>query len=153
MTYGKFSAALLSLSLVGLMTGGAQASAAATENDPFVMVIDAGRLGVMMDQSRQILGIPETSPTDSTATFAVLKSAVMSYQQLKPIACARGRVAQVQCADTWQPVWTGEADDAVMPDTVLRARIDEAGEHIMGLWSALCDTLPKDHDPALCQLE
>lgn len=120
--------------------------------DPMAMTIDAGRLGVMMDQSQRILGLPDADDqSSSTETFAVLKNAVRAYQRLLPVACER-HIGKVACDQpSYAPPWL-QQDAAPAPD-VLRARIDEATDPVSGLWSALCDTLPKEHDPSLCQIE
>src|SRR5438045_2728923 len=62
----------------------------ADDADSSIMTIDAGRLGVMMDQAQRILGLPDAADQDSsTDTFAVLKNAVRTYQRLLPVACER----------------------------------------------------------------
>lgn len=124
----------------------------ADDADSSVMTIDAGRLGVMMDQSQRILGLPDADDQDGTTeTFAMLKSAVRAYQRLLPVACER-HIGKVACDQpSYAPPWLQQ--DAVPPPDVLRARIDEATDPVSGLWSALCGTLPKEHDPSLCQIE
>jgi hypothetical protein len=124
----------------------------ADDADSPAMTIDAGRLGVMMDQAQRILGLPDADDQDSnTETFAVLKNAVRTYQRLVPVACAR-HIGKAPCdRPSYAPAWLQL--DTVPPPEVLRARIDEATDPVSALWNALCDTLPKDHDPSLCQLE
>jgi len=123
------------------------------DNDRFMMVIDAGRLGVMMDQSERILDVAPGPPGASTDTFAALKSTVHSYRRLIGIACVRHAVGRDLCeAALYSPAWLAQPDAEPSP-AVLRARIDEAQDHVAPLWGALCGTLPRDHDPSLCQLE
>jgi hypothetical protein len=125
---------------------------ALNNDDRLLMVIDAGRLGVMMDQSERILNVTPGSDSASTETFAVLKDAVRSYRRLVGVACAQHKVdAQLCDGALYSPNWLNQSDEP-SPD-VLRARIDEAQDHVAPLWNALCATLPRDHDPSLCQLE
>jgi hypothetical protein len=121
--------------------------------DAFVMTIDAGRLGVMMDQSQRILGLPDDPDLDgSTDTSAVLRHAVKQYQRLLHVACARHAVGKTTCEPAYYaPAWLN--DTAPPSPAVLRSRIDEASDHVAPLWNALCERLPKDHDESLCQLE
>ncbi len=123
------------------------------EQDNFIMVIDAGRLGVMMNQSQEILGQPSDPARDgSTETWAVLRRAVFDYQRLLPVACARHAVAKEVCEPAfYAPRWLGDA--AAPTPEVLRGRIDEAQAHVGALWGGLCARLPKKHDESWCQLE
>ncbi len=127
--------------------------ARADDQDAFIMVIDAGRLGVMMDQSQRILGLPDDPVTNgSTETPVVLRNTVLQYQRLLPAACARGAVANEVCERAYYaPRWL--SDEGTPSPVVLRARIDEAQDHVASLWGALCERLPKEHDESLCQLE
>lgn len=124
----------------------------ADDADTSLMVIDAGRLGVMMDQSQRILGLPDDPPGDgNTDTFAILKSAVQQYQRLEPVACARRVHDEICNAAYYSPSWLTQSETPARE--VLRARIDAASDHVASLWNALCAKLPKDHDPSLCQME
>lgn len=124
----------------------------ADDADTSQMVIDAGRLGVMMDQAQRILGLPDDPPgDDSTDTFEILKSAVRQYDRLQPLACERHLVGTELCGALYIPAWLNETLAPVAG--VLRARIDEANDHLPALWTSLCGTLAKDRDPSLCQME
>jgi hypothetical protein len=125
---------------------------ALNDDDRSLMVIDAGRLGVMMDQSERILNVTADPESTSTETFAVLKDAVRSYRRLVGVACAQHK-ADAQLCDTalYSPQWLNQS--AEPSPEVLRSRIDEAQDHVAPLWNALCATLPQDHDPSLCQVE
>jgi hypothetical protein len=140
--------ALTMLLLIGLST-----PALAEPPDTSTMVIDAGRLGVMMDQSQRILGLPDDPEQDgSTETAVVLRNAVKQYQRLLPVACARHVALNGLCGQSfYAPSWLN--DLSTPAPEVLRARIDEATDRVAPLWNALCGTLPKDHDESLCQLE
>jgi hypothetical protein len=131
----------------------AVAAALAAPPDPFIMTIDAGRLGVMMDQSQRILGLPDDPAQDgSTETPVVLRNAVKQYQRLLPVACAKVAALKGLCEQSfYAPRWLN--DGGTPSPEVLRARIDEATDRIAPLWGDLCSTLPKDHDESLCQLE
>ncbi len=126
---------------------------AAEDTDPLTMTIDAGRLGVMMDQSQRMLGLPDDPAADgSTETPVILRGAVRQYQRLLPVACGRHAVTEELCERAfYAPRWL---DDTATPSPdVLRTRIDEATDHVAPLWNALCERQPKDHDESLCQLE
>jgi hypothetical protein len=140
--------ALALMLLVGVGT-----PALAEPPDTLTMVIDAGRLGVMMDQSQRILGLPDDPEQDgSTETAVVLRNAVKQYQRLLPVACARHVALNGLCEQSfYAPSWLN--DLSTPAPEVLRARIDEATDRVAPLWNALCGTLPKDHDESLCQLE
>lgn len=142
----------LRIGAAGLALVAMLSAARADDADTSQMVIDAGRLGVMMDQAQRILGLPDDASGDgSIDTFTVLKNAVRAYDRLQPVACVRHLADASICASLYAPAWLRETG-APAPDA-LRARIDEASDPVSGLWSALCGTLPKEHDPSLCQME
>jgi hypothetical protein len=123
------------------------------ENDRFIMTIDAGRLGVMVDQSARILGLEGDPAGASTDTFATLKAAVREYRRVLSVACARHTVKAPCEAAYYNPLWLSEPDAPGPGLEALRSRIDEAQDRIAPLWGDLCATLPKEHDPSLCQIE
>jgi len=140
----------LAIAVVVFMAVPAQAE----EPDAFTMTIDAGRLGVMMDQSQRMLSLPDdpTAENGSTETPVVLRNAVKQYQRLLHVACARHAVANEICDKAYyNPAWLSDTKAPAL--SVLRTRIDEATEYVSPLWGALCDRLPKEHDESLCQME
>ncbi len=128
-------------------------ASAADDNDAFAMMIDAGRLSVMMDQAQRMLNQPATEPSGSSGTFAILKNAVRAYENLAPVACNSHAASPELCASLYKPSWLDEADSAALPQATLRSRIDEASDPVASLWSALCAKQPAERDPSLCQIE
>ncbi len=113
--------------------------------------IDAGRLGVMMDQALQLMDLTPGEPAAGTEPFAILKAAVIDYQQVQPIACARHAAGPDVCASLFNPAWLQEPDVPAPEASLLRQRIEDASSRLMPLWNALCAKLP--HESGLCQIE
>lgn len=149
------------LSLIALATP-ALAAEPFTDTDRFSLQIDAGRLGMMTGQSREIIAPLNPMPPDlHTETpegarayiFKNLVEAVLDYNVVAYDACNRRMVDAALCTGPYLPRWlTGKA--SAYSDVQLRAMADEAQDHISPLWGALCDKAPKPADGIpVCSLE
>ena len=126
------------------------------------LVIQSGRLGVMMDQSGRILpNIPKPGQGPSLDTpsgthayvFATLVSAVLTYNALADRACADGVLGGDLCRGPYLPAWLGRKASDVS-DTQLNAMVDEASARLVPFWSALCAKSPEQGGAgAVCPME
>lgn len=136
------------------------------------MTIMAGRYGVMLDQAREILKLPEQAsggasfPTGDTE-HDKQRAALASYQVavVKEFAvdvgraCARRRtpkkVRALACEQ--QKRLPAELRTPVTPEMpALAMRNDNVGEYVMTWWDAVCATAPKpknDGDMPACAME
>jgi hypothetical protein len=136
------------------------------------MTLMAGRYGVMLDQAREILKLPEqrdggaTFPTDDT-NDAKQRQALAEYQTRVVDefaidvgrACARGRVPKDirALACDQKKKLTPDLRTAVSPEMqALAVRNDRVGEFVMPWWDAVCAKAPKpksDEDVPACVME
>jgi hypothetical protein len=136
------------------------------------MTLMAGRYGVMLDQAREILKLPEQAtggasfPTSDTENDKQ-RVALASYQAavVKEFAvdvgraCARRRmpkkVRALACEQ--QKKLPAELRSPVAPEMpALAMRNDNVGEYVMTWWDAVCATAPKpknDGDMPACAME
>ncbi len=136
------------------------------------MTLMAGRYGVMLDQAREILRLPEQAaggasfPTGDTENDKQ-REALASYQAavVKEFAvdvgraCARRRtpkkVRALACEQ--QKKLPAELRMPVSPEMqALAVRNDNVGEYVMTWWDAVCATAPKpknDGDMPACAME
>jgi hypothetical protein len=122
------------------------------DGDP---LIDARRLGVMIDQSEAALhAIAPTFPAVQSRddgdgdAYAELVSAVRRYDATVAQACRARLVGPRFCGTPYDPSWLST------PPSDLRAAIDEAGDRITPFWNALCAQARKaTGDQAFCSLE
>ena len=135
-------AALLS-AFVFVVSAAAQTASGADGAD---LVIEAGRLGAMMSESRDLLpllAVPQPPPLPGTPQpahaiiFDTLVLAVLDYNVVSFQACHTGAVDASLCLGPYLPVWlSGKPDD--FSDRRLRVMTDDAGARLMPFWSALC---------------
>lgn len=136
------------------------------------MTIMAGRYGVMLDQAREILKLPEqpsggaSFPTGDTE-HDKQREALASYQAavVKEFAvdvgraCARRRVPKKvrALACEQQKMLPVELRTPVAPEMpALAMRNDNVGDFVMTWWDAVCATAPKpknDGDMPACAME
>ena len=158
--------------LVSVDEDGANISTVAA-NEPQSLLelsIMTGRYGVMLDQAREILRLPEPKElvavtaggSDDTAAERI----ELARQQAKIAnefivdakrACARRRVPKnlrdLACES--QRTVPAELQAPTQPEMqALAKRSDQMGEYIMTWWQAVCDEAPKprDGDP-VCPME
>ena len=148
----------------------AEARAQAETAHLWEMTIMAGRYGVMLDQAREILNLPEPRNAMSFPTGAEdeakQREDLARYQadvtaeflSDVSVACKRKRVRrdlrQMACEQqTKVPV---ELQAPVRPEIqALSVRNDRVGEFIMPWWDAVCATAPKprEGDVPACAME
>lgn len=152
--------------------GKADAIAQAEAASLWEMTLMAGRYGVMLDQARDILKLPEqrnmgaSFPTDDTdhgkqraALAAYQVSVVNEFAVDVGRACARRRVPKKlrALACEQQKKLPAELRTPVEPDMpALAMRNDNVGDFVMTWWDAVCATAPKpktDDDVPACAME
>jgi hypothetical protein len=136
------------------------------------LTLMAGRYGVMLDQAREILKLPEQAaggasfPTSDTendkqrAALAGYQAAVVKEFAIDVgRACARKRVPKKvrALACEQQKKLPAELRAPVAPEMqALAVRNDNVGEYVMTWWDAVCATAPKpknDDDMPACAME
>jgi hypothetical protein len=139
----------------------AACASAKEREDPFALQIQAGRLGVMTNQSQSLLGDAPPLPADESdaATRARiaddLRLAVFDLARLKMRACPEGRLDAALCAEHFAPAWALRADPAPLEWPALGARIDAVSGAVMPVWSALCEKARENAGPddEICPME
>ena len=115
--------------------------------DPHLLIIDAGRLGVMMDQSVNALhAVAPTSPAEEVDSpqarhayvFRTLVDAVLRYNFVSNEACRRHAVDPALCTGPYLPSWLGDPSATGHDDATLRAMVDEASVRLIPFWDELC---------------
>ena len=138
----------------------AQQKRAAIEHDAqFEADIMAGRIEVMLDQTRQglqTLGVPVPQaaelPTDRE-TYRRLHDSVGRFNDLNGPACTSGVAAGPTCTPTpYLPPWyANRPDTSPVP---LKAMAEELQNQTIPLWDAVCKKAKaKSGDEHLCAIE
>jgi len=127
------------------------------------MMIEAGRLGVMLDQADAAMklhaGDPSEEPVETPGQQQIyvvheLRAAVLRYNMMQFDACRGGTVAGEVCAQPYLPDWLKEPPDAVPPGATIAARVQDAVNHIMPFWKAMCaKAVAQTHDETFCAIE
>jgi|ERR1700733_7475961 len=131
--------------------------------DTTLLVIDAGRLVVMMDQSDEALALlaPRERVEDTAAeagqsdyAFFELVTAVSRYDLIRDSACRAAVVDPKLCGVPYRPAWMKDASEVRHGNAQLRAMIDDAVAQLEPFWSDICTRgkrLAKDE--RFCQIE
>jgi len=119
--------------------------AGAPADDGALLVIEAGRLAVMMDQSRGALTLLGTdgahgdlaaAAAQRAYAFQELVAAVLHYNLL--LAC-RGHVARpALCTGPYLPAWLKDPPGKDHSGAALKAMVEEASAHLMPFWDEMC---------------
>ena len=127
--------------------------------DPFVVMIDAERWGVIIDKARE--GVREApAPTDAYfenemyRADASLKSGAASLIELRNEACAKGLVAGAACNLGDWPAWTHEPPTDRTPIDEIQRRSDWLSGQMDRFTSAGCEAGRKaTGDDLFCSVE
>ena len=139
----------------------APALAADSDNDRLSLQIEAGRLGVMMGESSDLLpgfdGSGTPAPPDTpkgirAVTYYSLVYAVLSYNILSWRACHLGVVEGALCLGPYLPAWLNGHGDSYT-DAQLRDMTSEASSRLMPFWAALCAKAQKPGADSVCPME
>ena len=126
------------------------------------MMIEAGRLSVMLDQAEAAMKLraqPTEEPVETPAQqqiYAVheLRAAVLRYNVMQFDACRSGLISGDLCAQPYLPDWLKEPPDVIPPPFVVVARVQDAMTHILPFWSAMCaKAVAQTHDDTFCAME
>ncbi len=131
------------------------------EDDNFAWEIQAGRLGVMTNQSQSLLGEEPPLPAEETdaavrARIAnSLRLSVFDFARMKMRACPEGKLDAALCQKDYAPAWALRSDKTPPDWRELKRRIDEASGAIMPVWSALCEKARETAGPddEICPME
>ena len=127
------------------------------------MMIEAGRLGVILDQSDAAMKLrasePPEEPVETPGQQQVyvvheLRAAVLRYNMMQFDACRGGTLAGELCAEPYLPDWLKEPLDTVPPPATIAARVRDAVAHVIPFWKALCaKAVAQTHDETFCAIE
>jgi hypothetical protein len=127
--------------------------------DPFVVMIDAERWGVIIDKAMEgvIEGqIPSAGidESDSYRTDAALKSGAASLVELRNQVCRQGLLTGAQCALPDWPAWTLEPPTDKTPIEELDRRSQWLGEAMQPFTEAGCEAGRRaTSDDQFCSVE
>jgi hypothetical protein len=111
------------------------------------LMIDAGRLGVMVDQSEESLKAltptvkeQDLGPASAQRAYAFheLVAAVLRYNLVAGDACGAGVVPAKLCPGPYLPGWLKDGPRVDHSEADLRAMIDDATAHLEPFWSDIC---------------
>jgi hypothetical protein len=114
------------------------------EEDPFILMIDAGRYGVIIERAAEgaIEGQPARTlpePSELESATQSLHRAVHDLYELRAITCESGLVGEADCGPLQPPDWLGEPAGAVADAAEIRRRIDWLTEAMSPFVRAGCD--------------
>lgn len=144
-----------------LVLGLAACASGHAEDDNFAWEIQAGRLGVMTNQSQSLLGEETSFPAEETDAAVrtrianSLRLSVYDFARLKMRACPEGRLEQALCQKDYAPAWALRSEKTPPDWRELKRRIDEASGAVMPVWSALCEKARETAGPddEICPME
>jgi hypothetical protein len=142
-----FAVFALTAAFMGPVLAAPAAPASSPADDRARLVIEAGRLAVMMDQSRGALtllgtdgahGDLEDSVAQRAYAFQELVAAVLHYNLLLARAC-RGHVARpALCTGPYLPAWLTDPPGKDHSEAALKAMVEEVSAHLMPFWDEMC---------------
>jgi hypothetical protein len=135
------------------------ATAPAEPLDPFVVMIDAERWGVIIDKAME--GARETQPPSANIdeselyrTDAALKSGAASLIELRNQVCGQGLLTGASCTLPEWPAWTRDAPTDKTPIEELDRRSRWLGEVMQPFTEAGCEAGRKaTNDDLFCSVE
>lgn len=153
----------VSLPMLIVTAAFAAETSAPADADAASLVIEAGRLVVMVDQSEEALALlapalrvedGDAAPRQDAYAFYELVAAVSRYNVVVDRACSAGLVAAKLCDGPYQPVWLKDASNVEHGNQALRAMIDDASAHIEPFWTDICARGKRAaKDEAFCRIE
>ncbi|HEY8948745.1 MAG TPA: hypothetical protein VIM56_07655 [Rhizomicrobium sp.] len=114
---------------------------AQTPDDDTILTIDSGRLVAMLDQVSALMKLPEVEQPPSQNPTEVLGFVVARYKRLLHVACERSIVEGPRCSDAYAPYLQPEP----VPFPVLRREVNDAQDHVLPFWQAVCAELDDAH--------
>jgi hypothetical protein len=127
--------------------------------DPFVVMVDAERWGVIIDKAREgVREAPDRADANSGSEMfradAALKSSAASLLELRNAACAKGLVTGAACDLKDWPAWTREAPTASTPIEEIDRRSQWLGETMQPFTDVGCEAGRKaTKDDLFCSVE
>jgi hypothetical protein len=125
--------------------------------DPFVVMVDAERWGVIIDKAREgVREAPGGSLSDSEMfrADAALKSGSASLLELRNQVCAKGLVNGAACELKDWPAWTHEPPTASTPIEEIDRRSQWLGETMQPFTDAGCEAGRKaTNEELFCSVE
>ena len=157
-------ALILPVLVIAFQAYAAEEPAAVGDDVAAGLVIDAGRLGVMMDQAEAAaeaahendLDEELETPEGQTAYAArALRDSILRFNGLQLQVCrGNNEVPAGLCGAPYLPGWLNEPVTQRPAPAVLTQRLEDAMQHISPLWSALCDKAKAaGQDEHFCDLE
>jgi hypothetical protein len=110
--------------------------------DPFVVMIDAERWGVIIDKAREGVREAPGSANSESEMFradAALKSGSASLLELRNEVCAKGLLTGAACDLKDWPAWTREPPTASTPIEEINRRSQWLGETMQPFTDAGCE--------------
>lgn len=127
------------------------------------LIIDSGRLVVMMDQSKAALDVvaPGAAHGDLVRAraqrayaFQELVAAVLHYNLLAAKACRAGAAPARFCTGPYLPDWLTDPPGTDHSEADLRAMVEAAGHRLVPFWSEVCGRgRAASKDRHFCDLE
>lgn len=141
-----------------LLAACAAAQVSGDAHDPFVLMIDAGRMGVFNDRIKNAMEMAEAADKSDEAEFVHAargaRQAALDFLALKERACAEGKFTAAACAPARPPAWLAEAPERAISPGEARRRIDEVQKLMTPLMAAACDYgRTKSGDGLFCSVE
>ncbi len=117
-------------------------------DDDAILTIDTGRLVAMLDQVSTLMKLPEVEQPPSQNPTEVLDFVVKRYRTLLHVACERTIVEGPRCGEAYAPYL--QPEPVSLP--VLRREVDDAQDHVLPFWQAVCAELDDARHRA-CRME
>jgi hypothetical protein len=134
----------------------------AVDEDPFALMIDAGRAEILIERATDGLAGAKSSarqsePSELRSATRSLRRAAAQLYALREEACESGHVGAERCGALPPPAWLGERADAVADIRELRRRIEWLQTAMEPFVTAGCDAgqarQKDEEEPPFCSVE
>lgn len=146
-----------------LLTAAAAPAADTPAGERARLIIESGRLVVMMDQGAAALkllhagaahGDLDAGVAERAYAFQELVAAVLHYNLLQQRACRAAIVARALCKGPYLPDWLKDLPGKDHGESELRRMTGAVSHRLTPFWTALCDEGgAAAHDESFCALE
>jgi hypothetical protein len=161
------SAAGLALAALaaGCVSGAGERAAGtgeAVDEEPFALMIDAGRAEILIERARDGLAGAESparqsEPSELQSATRSLRRAAAQLYALREEACESGHVGAEHCGALPPPAWLGERADAVADIREIRRRIEWLQTAMEPFVTAGCEAgqarQKDEEEPPFCSVE
>lgn len=128
-----------------------------SDEEAFVLSIDVGRIGVLVDRIREGGGLiegPVTGGDELTGASKRLRASTLDFLATKEQFCSDLKFVEISCAPMRPPSWLAETPTKPVTTAELRRRVEQAQIMMGPLMDAACEAgKVKSGEALFCSVE